>query len=582
MEQLRIYAFNDIYNFENMAKLKSLYDNDNFAGKKIITCSGDFIAPNMFSNVGNSSDIIKLFNKLNVDYVCFGNHEFNIDNFESVNKLIDRVDESNSKWLNSNITNECFRFNTLPFDIINISGNFKIGIFALCTGVTHNHNGEEINVLNYIDSAKKMVELLKEKKKVNYIIAMTHLHIEDDKKLARQVNGIDLILGGHDHDIHLHQVNDTYICKFGENLKYVGVITLTSYSDIATDIDLNIEFKSLKYQEYDSTFSNYFESFTKKINDYPEIKFLTKNTNMDFLYDMSNIRYEQNTIMHFLFNMLKYEYKHVYDKIDALLINSGLFRGKKYDFLSTKNINSLFGFNEKLIVTTISKDTFDKIKDNNDNNKHHCTYLQIYYEKEISEENEKNEENEENEENEKNVVICVPEYVLKNISNICKDIASINTDKNPLEFNTIMDIIYNVYITSKMNILKNAFEINEKSSINNITFKYILRESFNDEQIEYLFRLIDTDNSNSISHIEYTNFMQCVNLIEQLSKLLIHINTDLFNHLDYQQFKKLLENSETNEDNYRYLFGLFDKDNNKIISKEEFLLFLKIFGVESR
>ena len=45
----------------------------------------------------------------------------------------------------------------------------------------------------------------------DYIIALTHMRWPNDTHLAEEVDEIDLILGGHDHDYGLKQVSGTYL-----------------------------------------------------------------------------------------------------------------------------------------------------------------------------------------------------------------------------------------------------------------------------------------------------------------------------------------------------------------------------------
>lgn len=40
-----------------------------------------------------------------------------------------------------------------------------------------------------------------------YVIALTHMRWPNDIRLAENVNEIDLILGGHDHDFDVKQVS---------------------------------------------------------------------------------------------------------------------------------------------------------------------------------------------------------------------------------------------------------------------------------------------------------------------------------------------------------------------------------------
>lgn len=61
------------------------------------------------------------------------------------------------------------------------------------------------------------------KNKVDIVIGLTHQSIEDDMKLAAEVEGIPLIMGGHEHNNMKHKVKNTIITKADANAKTVYV-----------------------------------------------------------------------------------------------------------------------------------------------------------------------------------------------------------------------------------------------------------------------------------------------------------------------------------------------------------------------
>ena len=73
---------------------------------------------------------------------------------------------------------------------------------------------------------------LKEKEKVNKIIALTHLGYNRDLELAKKVKGIDLIIGGHTHTLvdHLKVVENeeptivAQVKDYGQFLGRVDVV----------------------------------------------------------------------------------------------------------------------------------------------------------------------------------------------------------------------------------------------------------------------------------------------------------------------------------------------------------------------
>ena len=80
-KKLNIIHFNDVYNIEENPKTKvsaarfvtafDLYDSKN----KLTLFSGDLFFPSNLSTYYEGEQMIKPFNRLNVDISCLGNHE---------------------------------------------------------------------------------------------------------------------------------------------------------------------------------------------------------------------------------------------------------------------------------------------------------------------------------------------------------------------------------------------------------------------------------------------------------------------------------------------------------------------------
>jgi 2',3'-cyclic-nucleotide 2'-phosphodiesterase (5'-nucleotidase family) len=88
---------------------------------------------------------------------------------------------------------------------------------------------------NPIQSAREIVPILREA--ADAVIVLSHLGLDDDKKLARQVPGIDLIVGGHSHDLLEKPVRIpgtdadgrpkyTYIVHAGKRGSHVGRVDM--------------------------------------------------------------------------------------------------------------------------------------------------------------------------------------------------------------------------------------------------------------------------------------------------------------------------------------------------------------------
>jgi 2',3'-cyclic-nucleotide 2'-phosphodiesterase (5'-nucleotidase family) len=107
-----------------------------------------------------------------------------------------------------------------------------VGIFGVMVPmVTEKMSARHISAYvndNPVETAKKCVERLKER--VSTIICISHIGLRNDVELAGNVNGVDLILGGHSHDVvdPPARIGDTWIAQAGSHGRYAGVYDLTA------------------------------------------------------------------------------------------------------------------------------------------------------------------------------------------------------------------------------------------------------------------------------------------------------------------------------------------------------------------
>jgi hypothetical protein len=102
----------------------------------------------------------------------------------------------------------------------------QVGIFGVVGGDLD--WPKELKVTSARIAAKKQVLSLQGK--VNYIIALTHQGLEKDQELAKQVPGIDLIVGGHSQSFLQKpvQIGKTWIVQSSFRNQYLGVFPLAS------------------------------------------------------------------------------------------------------------------------------------------------------------------------------------------------------------------------------------------------------------------------------------------------------------------------------------------------------------------
>jgi 5'-nucleotidase len=87
----------------------------------------------------------------------------------------------------------------------------------------------------FIDFAGVMVKKLREEEKCDMVIALTHMMKYNDIKLAKNIKGIDLVLGGHDHLIVHEKVNDSVLVKSGTDFRNFSIIKVHKKGEIPVE-----------------------------------------------------------------------------------------------------------------------------------------------------------------------------------------------------------------------------------------------------------------------------------------------------------------------------------------------------------
>lgn len=180
--------------------------------------------------------MVELMNHLGIEYVVLGNHEFDF----GAQILKQRMAESKFKWFGSNVrdagTEKLFD-RVIDTEIIELSDGLKLGVFGVCTQETPSLSfpGPDVMFQDVFSTSKRCVDEL-QAQGADFIIALTHLSIAQDKLLARRVPGIDVMLGGHDHEPFTLYEGRTFIHKSGQNAFWLA------------KLEFHIS-KSLKYPE---------------------------------------------------------------------------------------------------------------------------------------------------------------------------------------------------------------------------------------------------------------------------------------------------------------------------------------------
>ncbi len=247
--EITLLQLNDVYEitpveggkFGGMARVATVRNELKKQNPHTFTfLSGDFISPSAIGTSMyqgkriNGAQMVDAMNVLGVDFVTFGNHEFDLGE----QPLLDRMGESKFRWISSNIKHKVngqvkpFEFTgpvnsakpvPVPdFFILKIKNDVgaeaRIGIITATIGSSQ---PPYIVWSDPFTSAAKAYEEVKNQ--TDFVIAITHLSIEDDKKLAALIPDLKIILGGHEHTNMIFQAGETIISKADANARTVYI-----------------------------------------------------------------------------------------------------------------------------------------------------------------------------------------------------------------------------------------------------------------------------------------------------------------------------------------------------------------------
>jgi len=262
---LTFIHLNDIYRVDaveegrrgGMSRIATLVRSLQADGNDVrILHGGDFLYPSLESQVWNGEQMVEAMNFLDdlaPLYAVPGNHEFDP---RTTDALIERIRESRFDWLGDNLrldTGEDDVDQSIRTAFTFESGDKTVGVFALTVHPDHGGNLRDHTPFlpgSYVEHAERVINEL-ERKGVDLIIGVTHLHLGDDMEVAKLKSRhpkFMFIVGGHEHEPEYLPGSDANaaVMKGASNARTVWQIDITfgpdgpEMSERTIDVDESI------------------------------------------------------------------------------------------------------------------------------------------------------------------------------------------------------------------------------------------------------------------------------------------------------------------------------------------------------
>ncbi|CAM4316553.1 bifunctional UDP-sugar hydrolase/5'-nucleotidase [Paenibacillus alkaliterrae] len=352
--------FNKEFGYAKMATLVEAWrkENSNF----FLLDAGDTFQGTIFANQFQGEALLPILNALNYDVMVAGNHEFDFG-YEQLLKLRDQLEYP---MINANVFKADGTNLLIPTFTMNI-GEKKFAFIGLVTEetpiATHPKNVVGLTFKDPVDIAKDWVPKLK--KDADHVIVISHVGIEVDREIARNVQGIDLIIGAHSHTPVRtpEKVNDTYIVQDWEYGKSLGRVDLYYYNKEVVHFSGGL----LEYDENvqaDPKVDKLVQEVLKKVDE--SMNIVISKSEVDLIGDRKYLRSGETNLGNYITDTMLAKTKSFkgYEADVAIMNGGGIRAGKSKGDITKKDLYTMLPFPNTLVVVEVTGEDIVKALEN--------------------------------------------------------------------------------------------------------------------------------------------------------------------------------------------------------------------------
>lgn len=231
---LRIITVNDVYTLDNYPRVAAAVDTARAATAEldclVMSCmNGDFLSPCTMTALDGGQAMAKGLGMAKIDYVCLGNHEFDV----GYDKLKDQLQYVTGKVVNSNV--EVAQLAHLPrYEIVKVGARTVI-VGGFCISDKSIYTFPIPTITPTVDACHTVWNDAKEAigSMPDLFLPMTHQFIADDKATANALadhpdlgSRTPCILGGHEHEPFIEKAGKSLIVKVGQDASLIGIVDI--------------------------------------------------------------------------------------------------------------------------------------------------------------------------------------------------------------------------------------------------------------------------------------------------------------------------------------------------------------------
>lgn len=271
-KKLTIIYTNDLHAMiDGFGKMAAYIDEEKSKANNFLYLdAGDISSGHPVVDLHHGRPIVELLNQMDLHAMAIGNHDFDYGQgyFEINRKL------SDFPWLGANIAvkdHEIPIQQPEPYHIFRLH-DLTVGVVSVIE-TPPSTMAKSIEGLEFLDPLETLKKYLRLRNEVDVLIALTHVGVGIDRLIAEQLEGYDLIIGGHSHSIvELEVVNGTPIVNGGAYGQVIGHLEV-HYNPASHKVDkinnrfISIESLKVVKAEIQSQVEDYFHKSAAFLNE---------------------------------------------------------------------------------------------------------------------------------------------------------------------------------------------------------------------------------------------------------------------------------------------------------------------------
>ncbi len=308
----------------------------------LLLAAGDMISGNTWANLFRGEPAVELMNLMGFDAMTVGNHEFDY----GADVLKQRISAALFPVLGANVKGLDL---LKPYFIKELAG-VRIAVLGVVTEdtpvTTHPKNVQGLKFRPVQETVKKYLPELR--RQADIVIVLSHIGFAADRRLAEQVPGIDVIVGGHSHT-RIDKpvtVGKTVIVQAWEHGKALGVLDLnvkdgriTGYNGRLVDITPGMG-------KPDPAVQALVEKYRKKVDAVLDMP--AGRTEVDL--DGENVRNRETNLGDLIAGIMRRT-----ARSDAAILNGGAIRtGIRKGVIRVGDIYSVLPFDSYLVAVRLT------------------------------------------------------------------------------------------------------------------------------------------------------------------------------------------------------------------------------------